>query len=98
MCIINVDEIKLEAKIELLKSLIKSSKESIKIAKLNLEGAKSDYRAFGGYSDCGESYKSDLLEAELKLKYEISTKIKLEKTCKFYRYSLIELSESVEII
>ena len=69
-------------KIEGVKDCLKIVREDIKIAKKELESAENEYRAYGSYDDCGESFHQECIRKQQHLDSLVQMKIKLEKYSK----------------
>ena len=69
-------------KIEGVKDCLKIIREDIKIAKKELEAAESDYRVYGSFDDCGESFRLECNRKQERLDTLVQMKIKLEKYSK----------------
>jgi len=85
----------LKAKIELARQLYQESRGRIKIIKHDLEVATKDRREFGMYDDCGEFYQDGYKEAKITLQCAVAEHIRLEKTMRFYKHRLRELTTGV---
>ena len=61
-----------------------------KDAKVDVEKAEREYRHYGGFADCGDSYQSALDEAKGVMSAAVSSEIKSEKAFKRARLTAIE--------
>ncbi|MDI6977201.1 hypothetical protein [Serratia sp. Se-RSBMAAmG] len=73
-------------KSEGVKDVVKWLEEEIKDAKKELEFAKKNQADFGRYEDCGDSYDSMVVEAQVKLSTLVSIKIQTERYAKKLKY------------
>ncbi len=80
----------MESKILGVKDCVKTIREDIKIAKEISEKAEKDFSNFGGYADCGDFYKEEVIRAKQHLDTLVSMKIKLEKYGKKLGHELEE--------
>lgn len=73
-------------KSEGVKDVVNWLEEEINDAKKELESAKKDKADFGRYEDCGDSYDSMVVEAQVKLNTLVYIKIKTERYAKKLKY------------
>ena len=81
------------AKIELVKQLFQESRERVKQLKIEVERERKECDIFGWYDDCGEFYRDSYKEAKIKLKCAVDERIRLEKTMRYLKHRLRELTD-----
>lgn len=72
------------------KECLQILREQIKTAKEELELAQADYKQYGGYDDCGESFRNNFIAAKAKHDALVQARIEIEKHSKKIGHQLRE--------
>jgi hypothetical protein len=74
----------------IIKKVVKRLIKEGKFLNSQLEIAEKEYHEFGGYEDCGESYRESVIELKAKIEVVTELKISYEKYLKKLKYQQIE--------
>ena len=90
MCI-NSQQIQLEAKIELLESLVQESITTVLLAEAQSNKILEEYNKLKQVYDCFDLYIRKIVSSKAILENELNTKNKLETNLKLYKHTLVVL-------
>ena len=90
MCI-NIKQIQLESKIELLESLVQESITTVLLAEAQSNKILEEYNKLKQVYDCFDLYIRKIVSSEAIYENELNTKNKLETNLKLYKHTLVVL-------